>query len=144
MNARGRSWVGLIAFCFTSTLAVAVALAMVLASATLTFAGDESSGNSPKGVENSEGSGQTYSGIIADSFCGARHNRHSNLSSAECTRACVKKGAKYVMVDGEKTYLLEGNIADLSGFAGQRVEVRGMRDGDTIRFTQIGFLTAEQ
>jgi len=126
MNARGRSWVGLIAFCFTSTLAVAVALAMVLASATLTFAG------------------QTYSGIIADSFCGARHNRHSNLSSAECTRACVKKGAKYVMVDGEKTYLLEGNIADLSGFAGQRVEVRGMRDGDTIRFTQIGFLTAEQ
>jgi len=140
MNRDDRSWVGLIAFCFTSTLTAGVALAAVLATASLTFAGEPAQAS---GLDNSGNVPvKTYSGVITDSYCGARHDKDSTLSSAGCTRMCVKKGAKYVMVNGDKTYLLDGDIGELNGLAGQRVEARGTLEGDTIHFTEIGFLSA--
>ena len=138
-NGVGNSWVGLIGFCVTSTFAVAIIFAVALATATLTFAGE------PKvQAATDDSSAQTFAGVISDSYCHARHDRNSKLSSGECTRVCVQRGAKYEMVNGDKIYLLDGDIADLNGFAGQRVEVKGVLEGNTIHFTEIGFLTAEQ
>jgi len=142
MNRDELSWVKLIAFCFTSTLTAGLALAAVLALATLAFVGAPVASAAPR--SSAESGAKTYSGIITDSYCGARHNKDPNLNSAECTRMCVRKGAKYELVNGDKTYLLEGNIADLNGLAGQRVEAKGTIEGNTIHFTEIGFLDAER
>jgi len=38
-----------------------------------------------------------------------------------------------MLVDGEKSYLLQGNSAELEKFAAQRAKVTGMLDGTTIR-----------
>jgi len=80
-------------------------------------------------------SGTTYqpiSGVITDSDCGARHGKDVNMSAAECTRFCVRNGAKYILVDGEKRYALSGNTEDLSKLVGQRVTISGNRNGDAI------------
>jgi len=129
-----KSWVGLIFFCLTSSFAVALTFAIVFATATLTFAGEQS-------PAQADAANQIYSGMISDSICMGRHDKASNLTAADCTRVCVKKGARYVLVDGDKTYLLKGSIAELNGFAGHRVEVQGTLSGDTIHFTKIGFLS---
>jgi len=73
-----------------------------------------------------------FSGMITDSRCGARHIRNSRLSSAECARDCVRKGARYILVDGEHRYTLTGNQEALGKLAGTRANVTGTRQGDTI------------
>lgn len=78
-----------------------------------------------------------YSGMITDSVCGARHVKHPEMNSANCTRECVRTGAKYTLIDGENVYTLRGNFSDLSQFAGQRAKVTGSLNGDTIQVTAI-------
>ena len=74
-----------------------------------------------------------FAGVITDSFCQARHAPDSGKRPAECVSACLRKGAKLMLVDGEKSYLLQGNSAELEKFAAQRAKVTGMLDGTTIR-----------
>ena len=88
------------------------------------------------------GSAQTtddtaFTGIITDSMCGARHVKHPNMDSANCTRECVRTGAKYTLIDGEKSYFLQGDFAELAQFAGQRAKVSGSLEGETIRVSAI-------
>src|SRR5437879_13611381 len=70
--------------------------------------------------------------MITDSHCGARHLSNSHLGPAECARACVRKGASYVLVDGERRYTLTGGEDILGRLAGERVNVSGTRQGQTI------------
>ena len=81
--------------------------------------------------------GQTFAGMITDSRCGARHQRNSDKTSAECVRSCVRNGAGYVLVDGERIYALQGDSMQLEKLAGERVNVTGMREGDTIRVKAV-------
>src|SRR5713226_5080610 len=74
----------------------------------------------------------TFTGVITDSSCGARHLRNSNLSPADCTRECVRKGAKYILVDGDRRYNLTGADDVLALLAGTRANVIGIRDGGSI------------
>jgi hypothetical protein len=74
-------------------------------------------------------------GMITDSYCGARHRRGSQQSSAECARACVRKGASYVLVDGDRRYQLTGQGEALDKLAGQRANVTGTLEGTTIAVT---------
>jgi hypothetical protein len=108
---------------FTFRFPVTLVVAAILASATLAFADDPQVG--------------TYTGIVTCSFCGARHVKHPEMNSTNCTRECVRTGAKYTLIDGEKSYTLQGRFADLTQFAGQRAKVSGSRQGDTIRVTSI-------
>ena len=82
-------------------------------------------------------SGSTFSGVITDSHCGARHGMNSGKTSAECVRSCVGHGAGYVLVDGERVYALQGEQAKLEKLAGERVNIVGMRDGGTIRVKAV-------
>ena len=68
-------------------------------------------------------------------ICGAKQP-----NAADCTRACVKKGADYVLVttDG-KVYTLKADTSSpgstmeaLDHVAGQRVEIRGELNGTTV------------
>lgn len=87
--------------------------------------------------ENGAESGKTFAGMITDSRCTARHSMKSNKTSAECARACVRDGSRYVLVDGEEIHALAGDPSLLDRLAGVRVEVVGMLEGDTIRIKSV-------
>jgi hypothetical protein len=76
--------------------------------------------------------GTSFSGMITDSHCGARHMRNTHQNSAECARACFRHGASYVLVDGDRRYTLVGGEADLSKLAGERANVVGTLQGNAI------------
>ncbi len=88
-------------------------------------------------IDDGAAPGQTFAGMITDSRCGARHRMNSGKSSAECVRSCVRHGAHYVLVDGERVYALEGDPVQLEKLAGERVNVVGMLEGDTIRVKAV-------
>ena len=87
--------------------------------------------------DSGAGSGQTFAGMITDSRCGARHRMNSGKTSAECARSCVRHGAHYVLVDGEKVYALDGYPEQLEKLAGERANIAGMLEGDTIKVTAV-------
>jgi hypothetical protein len=62
---------------------------------------------------------------------------NSGKTSAECVRSCVRHGAHSVLVDGEKVYALAGDPTELEKPAGERVNVIGMLEGDTIKVKAI-------
>lgn len=73
---------------------------------------------------------KSFSGLLTDSRCGARHARALGKSASECARFCVRHGAHYIIVNGANTYTLDGRSAQLRNFAGQRVVVMGsLQDG---------------
>jgi hypothetical protein len=111
------------------TLVVALAFAAFMTTATLAFAG---SGQAADVAASGD-----YTGIISDSMCGARHVKHPNLDSANCTRECVRTGAKYKLIDGDKSYFLQGDFASLAQFAGERAKVTGTLTGDTIKVSAV-------
>lgn len=136
--ARRWNWLRLLTFCLARVVAVSLVIAIVLVGGALAFAHGESKKAPHR--NNLQQDGMAYrpiSGVISDSYCGARHDKDADRSSAECTRFCVRNGAKYVLVDGENRYTLIGNEDQFSKFAGQRVTIKGDRDGDTIRVSSM-------
>jgi hypothetical protein len=131
---RNRSWVSLVGFCLLAVMGTALALAVIVAGGSVALAShqvsDEVQSAAPVGPNTPAGT--TFAGVVTDSRCGARHLRNSHLSPAECARGCVRKGASYVLVDGEHRYTLTGKEEILSKLAGTRVNVTGTRQGDTI------------
>ena len=87
--------------------------------------------------ETGAASGKTFTGMVTDARCGARHSMKSDKTSAECARSCVRKGSRYVLVDGEEIHALEGSPAQLDRLAGVRVEVVGRLIGDTIKVESV-------
>ncbi len=77
---------------------------------------------------------QTFTGKVSDAMCGAKHSE--GVDPATCTRACVKKGAKYALVVGDKVYTLDtsdqATLAKLNDLAWQQAKVTGSANGDTI------------
>src|SRR5437870_12219780 len=112
-------------------LAAALAFAIIVAGASVGLASHQAS-EEIQSATPSTPAGTTFSGMITDSRCGARHRKNSRMSPAECTRACWRSGATYVLVDGERRYTLAGNTNDLGELAGTRVNVTGTREGDRI------------
>ncbi len=131
MEKRNRSLLALVAYCFTATLATSLALALLLAGATFAVGTTVNA----TAVEQKNLSTQTFSGIITDSRCGARHLQNSDKTPAECTRSCVRHGAKYMLVDGDASYILEGNRAEFDSLAGERVRIVGTVQGDVLTVT---------
>lgn len=79
---------------------------------------------------------KTITGTITDSMCGA-HHMMEGASAAECTRACVKQGAGYALVSGDKVYTLKGDAAQFDKFAGQNVTVKGEVSEKTLTVSSI-------
>ena len=77
----------------------------------------------------------SWSGTISDSNCGAKH---VSDNPAECTRACIAKGASYALVSGSSVYILKGgDTATLDKLAGERATVSGALDGNTIEVASV-------
>jgi len=64
---------------------------------------------------------------------------HSNQSTAECTQACLRRGANYVLVNGDKSYHLEGKADELAAFSGTRVTLTGSLKGNRIDVSSIAW-----
>ena len=89
------------------------------------------SGAAQKGPE------QSWTGKISDSNCNEKHpaGEHDGkkMTEADCTKICVKKGAKYVFVSEGKVYQLANqNSKTIASHAGQEVKLTGELKGDTI------------
>src|ERR1700677_2453390 len=81
------------------------------------------------------GADQSWTGTISDSMCGASHG---TTPAKACTTGCVKKGAKYVIVVGDKVYSIANqDQPSLAKVAGDSVKVTGKIDGDTITVDKI-------
>jgi hypothetical protein len=132
LEIRNRSWVQLLAFCLTTTFLAGLALAVLLATATLALAAGQA--NEPAGESAQE---KTFAGVITDSYCGARHSKDSGKTSDECTRVCVRNGAKYTLVSGDKSYALAGNESAVGKVAGQRAQVNGRLEGETLQVASV-------
>ncbi len=141
-----RSALSLVGFCLITALGAAFAFALIIAGGTVALASHRDSFlQNPRVSQKHLSAAQTplgpspvaaiFNGMITDSYCGARHRRGSHRSSAECARACVRKGATYVLVDGDHRYQLTGANEVLDKLAGQRANVVGTREGGTIAVT---------
>ncbi len=49
-----------------------------------------------------------------------------NQTQQSCTLACVQQGSRFVLMVGDKPYLLEGDSHDLRAFAGGKATVTGV------------------
>jgi len=108
------------------------------ASPAQTMGGADPSGANPSTPDSSTAKDlSTVSGMVTDSYCGARHSRNSNRSSTECVRYCTHRGASYILVSSGGTYMLHGNKATFNKFAGQRAKVTGTLDGRVIGVRSI-------
>lgn len=82
---------------------------------------------------------ESVTGQVGDSMCGAKHEMDG--SPAECTRACIKQGSKYALIQGEKVYTLETKdaaaLSELDKLAGANATVKGTVTGTTIAVTSV-------
>jgi hypothetical protein len=125
-----RSWLTLVSFLIATTLASSLVFALAFAGVTAVIGESAQAADEPQlGPIATE---QTFSGVITDARCGARHtNREKNAS--ECSRVCVRRGSNYIIINGDKKYELIGELRQIDEFAGQRVNLTGVLDRQTIK-----------
>lgn len=161
-----RSIISLITYCFMTALGAALVFAIIVAGGSVALASHQSASAeemqddalplSSAELQNNAGTLQpsdqqdqapadpqqsdisTFSGLITDSHCGARHQRHSNLTPEDCARSCIRNGATYVLVNGQHRYHLSGNEESLNKLLGTRATVTGTLQGETISVSSAG------
>jgi hypothetical protein len=151
---RNRFWIEIIAL--GSGIAFAVALLIATLGAALSLTSEPAVGqqvespapqtNSPRphatvrparqDLPQINGS-RTFEGMITCSQCGAKHAPKLGESAADCTRNCVRTGASFSLVNGERVYQLGGDPNILKKIAGQRARVVGVLHGDTIEVSAL-------
>lgn len=133
MKKHSRSWPTLVGFFLLTTLASSLVFAAMFAGVTAAI-GDESARAADEPQADPIAPGQTFSGVVTDMRCGARHTTEGK-SAAECATTCVHNGSRYAIVDGDRKYELAGELRQIREFAGQRVTLTGVLDGETIQVT---------
>lgn len=85
------------------------------------------------------GNTETFTGKVSDTMCGAKHKE--GIAPADCVRACVKDGAKYALVVGDKVYTLDtsdqATMDKLNKPAWEEAKVTGTASGDTIAVKSV-------
>ena len=85
------------------------------------------------------GKSQTLTGQVSDAMCGAKHEESNK--PADCTRACVKHGANYALVVGDKVYTLQTSdkaaLDALDKLAGAKAQVTGDVEGTTVNVKSV-------
>ena len=79
---------------------------------------------------------KTLTGNVSDAMCGKTHMMQG-ASAAKCTRECVKAGAEYALVVGDKVYTLKGDKTAIDKFAGENAVVKGKLSGSTVTVESI-------
>jgi len=69
-------------------------------------------------------SAETFTGVITDTMCGAKHTMLKDQPDEKCVKMCVKGSSEFALVDGEKIYKLSDQSKPAK-FAAQKVRVTG-------------------
>lgn len=72
----------------------------------------------------------TLTGVITDTMCASDHKAMNVTPDAKCVRECVKHGAKYALLVGDKVYKLSDQQTP-DKFAGEKVKVTGTLNSKT-------------
>ncbi len=80
---------------------------------------------------------QTLTGIVSDDMCAKKHTMAAGKPDSECVRECVKAGAHYALVVGDKVYVLKGDATKIDPFAAKKVKVTGDVSGTSISVASI-------
>jgi hypothetical protein len=80
---------------------------------------------------------QTLEGMLTCSRCEAKHSPVMGKSAADCVRTCAHLGAAFTLLDGDKTYRLQGDTNRFKQLAARRVRVVGVIQGNTIQVASI-------
>jgi hypothetical protein len=80
----------------------------------------------------------TVKGYVSDSQCGAKG---ASEKAADCTKKCLSKGAKMVVVtDGDQKVLTVDNPDALTGHEGHHVAVTGQVNGESVHVESVKML----
>jgi hypothetical protein len=66
----------------------------------------------------------TFTGVITDTMCGAKHSMVKDQPDDQCIKMCTKGSSDYALFDG-KTVLKLSDQKTSAKFAAQRVKVTG-------------------
>ena len=128
MQLNHRAWLRLVGYCVGVVLATALGLAVVFAGATVTFAAGQSAEPAAQA---------SFSGMVTDEHCGAKHERYPGKSASECAKMCALNGSKYVLLSGDNVYTLTGNDLALDKLAGLRATVAGTLQGTNLNVISV-------
>ena len=80
----------------------------------------------------------TFTGIITDTMCGAKHDMMKDQPASECVKMCAKGESSYALYDGSNVFKLSDQKSPAK-FAAQKVKVTGTLDqkNDTIKVSAI-------
>jgi hypothetical protein len=139
---KNRFWIEVITLCAGAAFGLALALAMVGAAVMAFGKTAEPPQSAAPPAERQQtyvdaDRQQTYVGMVTCSRCLARHSAKIGGTATDCARVCVRDGANFTFVDGDRTYLLEGDPAALKRVAGQRVQIVGALNGGTITVASV-------
>jgi hypothetical protein len=124
-----RFWIEIITLC--TGVAFALALTFAIIGATVAASGQNTEAPRPAARQ------QTFVGMVTCSRCLAKHSAKIGATASDCARVCIHDGAKFALVDGDQTYILEGDPASLKLVAGQRARIVGERNGGTITVASV-------
>lgn len=102
------------------------------------FAVAQSNSFSTDPVASNPGNRQMLTGTVTSTS--QVHNQYAcrrNETLQSCTLRYIDHGAKFVLLVGDKPYLLEGDTADLQRFAGGQATVTGPLVGDDLRVEAV-------
>jgi hypothetical protein len=128
-----RFWIQIVGLSTGIACGVALLIA-TLGAATGAAAGADSGSSQAPDASTAE---QAYEGLITDTRCGAKHKPSIAKSAADCARVCVHGGAQFALIDGDKAFVLDGDLALLKRIAGQRARVVGILNGNTITVSSV-------
>ena len=126
-----RFWIEIITLC----AGVAFGLALAIIGAVVV-----ASGQTPEPVRSEAPPAapqQAYVGMVTCSRCLAKHSPNIGATATDCVRVCIRDGAKFTLIDGDQTYLLEGDPLALKQVAGERARIVGARNGETITVASV-------
>jgi hypothetical protein len=121
----------------TIALVSAIACGLAFAMAILGTLAGAAAGEAEQSQMRPLSATRTYEGMVTDARCGAKHPAAMGRMAANCTVICVRAGEQFVLVDGNTTYVLEGDAVTLKRVAGQRVRIAGKLNGRSILVTSV-------
>lgn len=80
---------------------------------------------------------RSYEGMVTCSRCGAKHSPDFGRTAVDCSITCVRGGATFALVDGDKIYMLDGAPDRLKKVAGQRARIVGVVRGNRIKVSSV-------
>jgi hypothetical protein len=70
---------------------------------------------------------ETFTGVITDTMCGAKHTMMKNQPDDVCVKMCTKGSSEFALFDGKSVVKLSDQKSPAK-FAAQRVKVMGTYD----------------